>query len=805
MSEVPFQPPIQANVADIHETRQALQQVKRWGAIVEGRLFRLEDPLGFPVVDAANVTYAPEEGTLGNWDNSEDPGNANDAFDQLAERDMTAIHDDIAGEIAAIDVKAAPVSGDYALIEDSADSNAKKHMTLGGLVTGLNVATSGANLTDEAIIVGDGGAKGVKTGPLPTVSGQGLLANGSAWVAVNTTGSGTDLVLSTDPTFVTRITTPEVNAAANLALVSGNDLAITASGELTFETTDGELAIESTGNQTFVIISDVDRLVSFSRGYGVGAVDVSVDRNIIVGGTVDGVDIAAHAANGDAHHAEAHKDTHDPEDGGDPLDTAAAAAIAGVQVAGIGTAHSFARSDHAHEIVHSKADNALVTVDDADAAENDYAKFTAAGGLAGRSYTEVASDLNAVTAAATIDDTAIVVGDGGTRAVKKTGITIDASDNINVASGAFVVSTEEILEFHHNASADSWVRASNNVAGTEGVKLAAQGAANCDMVIASNGTGAVRLTSDPWNTIFAANPAAGINEANWIQVDNATAGNAAVLKSIEAGSQLKLTTTTNGDLLLDPDGTGDIDVNSNDVKNIVNLNDTNDNEVIKFVATASAVNEISITNAAAAGNVKIEATGTDTNIALELTPKGSDPLVLHGQNWPTSAGADGKILFSDGSHAVWEDIDDLTADADPDGAVDYVMTYDASNTAHRKVLVENLPGGVDRRIFYIKEATATDAHYPLWSTAQKINVTKIYGETDVGTVTFDIEYRAEGSAFSSGTEIIGGAHLVAIDTGDDATVDVAIAANQFLTYVASAQSGATTHLVVYIEYNVLQT
>lgn len=72
--------------------------------------------------------------------------------------------------------------------------------------------------------------------------------------------------------------------------------------------------------------------------------------------------------------------------------SAAGASIAGVQAAGVGTADTFARSDHAHGIAHSIADNALVTVDQADAADNDYAKFTA-NGLEGRSYAEARTDL----------------------------------------------------------------------------------------------------------------------------------------------------------------------------------------------------------------------------------------------------------------------------------------------------------------------------------------------------------------------------------------------------------------------------
>ena len=44
-------------------------------------------------------------------------------------------------------------------------------------------------------------------------------------------------------------------------------------------------------------------------------------------------------------------------------------------------------------ITHGIGDNQTATIDDADAADNDYAKFTA-NGLEGRSYTEVKTDLS---------------------------------------------------------------------------------------------------------------------------------------------------------------------------------------------------------------------------------------------------------------------------------------------------------------------------------------------------------------------------------------------------------------------------
>lgn len=53
------------------------------------------------------------------------------------------------------------------------------------------------------------------------------------------------------------------------------------------------------------------------------------------------------------------------------------------------------------------------------------------------------------------------------------------------------------------------------------------------------------------------------------------------------------------------------------------INDANGNEVIKTPATASAVNEITVTNAATGNAVQVATTGGDTNIDLEINPKGT--------------------------------------------------------------------------------------------------------------------------------------------------------------------------------------
>jgi len=75
---------------------------------------------------------------------------------------------------------------------------------------------------------------------------------------------------------------------------------------------------------------------------------------------------------------------------------------------------------------------------------------------------------------------------------------------------------------------------------------------------------------------------------------------------------------------------GDLDANGNNIliDSTNSINDENDNEQIKFATTASAVNELTVTNAATGNAPSVSATGGDTNIDLNLTPKGIGRVVL---------------------------------------------------------------------------------------------------------------------------------------------------------------------------------
>lgn len=85
---------------------------------------------------------------MGGWD-QEGSGGGTDA---------DAIHDNVAGEIAAVTEKASPVSADLLLIEDSADANAKKRVQVGNLPGGSGGGTvakqSFATLTTTTAVSG---------------------------------------------------------------------------------------------------------------------------------------------------------------------------------------------------------------------------------------------------------------------------------------------------------------------------------------------------------------------------------------------------------------------------------------------------------------------------------------------------------------------------------------------------------------------------------------------------------------------------------------------------------------------------
>ena len=131
-------------------------------------------------------------------------------------------------------------------------------------------------------------------------------------------------------------------------------------------------------------------------------------------------------------------------------------------------------------------------------------------------------------------------------------------------------------------------------------------------------------------------------------LENGTTGNFTVALNQVGGSSAIFAGTDKSNKLVYLDGTNAVDLglaNLTGTQTLTNktltsptitdpiinkINDSNGNEEIIFTATASAVNELTIANAATGNNPNITASGSDTNIGINLTPKGIGEITFNG-------------------------------------------------------------------------------------------------------------------------------------------------------------------------------
>ena len=104
--------------------------------------------------------------------------------------------------------------------------------------------------------------------------------------------------------------------------------------------------------------------------------------------------------------------------------------------------------------------------------------------------------------------------------------------------------------------------------------------------------------------------------------------------------------------------------------------DANENELIDFTATGSAVNHIGVTNAASGNPPQIASAGDDTNIDLTLAAKGTgDVNLTPGSTGDVNVPANKGITFaSDGNEKIESDDTDLTVNSG--GAINLTATSD---------------------------------------------------------------------------------------------------------------------------------
>jgi hypothetical protein len=123
---------------------------------------------------------------------------------------------------------------------------------------------------------------------------------------------------------------------------------------------------------------------------------------------------------------------------------------------------------------------------------------------------------------------------------------------------------------------------------------------------------------------------------------------------------------------------------------ITSINDTNGNELIGVTATASAVNELTVANAATGNNPVISATGTDTNIGITLTPKGTGNAVLTSGNLVVANGngIDFSATPGTGTSELFDDYEEGTWTPNIGGDATYTTQIGSYTKIGRQVIVQ---------------------------------------------------------------------------------------------------------------------
>jgi hypothetical protein len=202
-------------------------------------------------------------------------------------------------------------------------------------------------------------------------------------------------------------------------------------------------------------------------------------------------------------------------------------------------------------------------------------------------------------------------------------------------------------------------------------------------------------------------------------VDNATTGAYTVTFKTTSGTGVTWAAADKGTKMIYSDGTNvvdtaftdlssdfspqlsaDLDANGKNITidNATGIIDENGNEQIKFSTTGSAVNEFTVANAATGNAPAVSVTGGDTNIDLNITPKGTGRATFNGQGKIQSVAekvtteataATGTINYDVLTQAVWNFTTDAAANwtlnirGDGSNSLDSIMdTGESITVAH---------------------------------------------------------------------------------------------------------------------------
>jgi len=243
------------------------------------------------------------------------------------------------------------------------------------------------------------------------------------------------------------------------------------------------------------------------------------------------------------------------------------------------------------------------------------------------------------------NNTVLKVNGSGTLAYAQVDLTADVTGTLPVANGGTgltaVGTVNKYLRSTGSVNQYDYVSAIRDDAGTAGFEIEGtltdntkilltnssanvtlqavdpdDGSANIDLVLKGQGSGAVIINeSSGGNSLIQADDHLDLT-ASGGAATSADAGDL-VLKGGNGTSSY-----ASGDVLI-KGGTG------GSAEGKTKILDSSDNEIAIFERTASAVNELTFTNAATGSGASIASTGDDTNIDLVLSPKGTGVITTY--------------------------------------------------------------------------------------------------------------------------------------------------------------------------------
>ena len=179
--------------------------------------------------------------------------------------------------------------------------------------------------------------------------------------------------------------------------------------------------------------------------------------------------------------------------------------------------------------------------------------------------------------------------------------------------------------------------------------------------------------------------------------------------------------------------------------------DTNGNELALLTATSSAVNEFTIANAATGAGPTISSTGDDSNIDINITPKGTGDVVLAGDTVKVGDSGAAATLTSNGAG---------TLTVTTGGAADLVLSTNSGTNSGTITITDAADGDITIAPNGTGQAKAVDA-------ADATGAIKIAGKETIWVPAVAMYPNTTNGAATAQVELSNGPEIKVLDFDKD--------------------------------------